>query len=194
MPGPEIIRPGTRAVLASKGEYAGWRATRAAGDFDLRTFAIRASPARARQHESVDEFIEPSTRLRAPGVLRDDRNGADTIIPERSPIIPRRSPCPAHPASRARLRPACSVPRGRENTPSDARPAGNEPTAIAQKRRHRDQQQDGMTPAAPATERISLPITRGSDTPTPRPAGRFGRRFSSPLIRINAPAIPPAVT
>ena len=29
-------------VIATKGEYAGWRATRATGDFDLRTFAIRA--------------------------------------------------------------------------------------------------------------------------------------------------------
>src|SRR5260221_11063495 len=31
-------------VVAAKGEYAGWRATRATGDFDLRTFAIRAYP------------------------------------------------------------------------------------------------------------------------------------------------------
>jgi HlyD family secretion protein len=31
-------------VVASKGEYAGWRATRATGDFDLRTFEIRAYP------------------------------------------------------------------------------------------------------------------------------------------------------
>jgi HlyD family secretion protein len=31
-------------VVAPKGEYAGWRATRATGDFDLRTFAIRAYP------------------------------------------------------------------------------------------------------------------------------------------------------
>ena len=31
-------------VIAAKGEYAGWRATRATGDFDLRTFAIRAYP------------------------------------------------------------------------------------------------------------------------------------------------------
>jgi HlyD family secretion protein len=29
-------------VIAAKGEYAGWRATRATGDFDLRTFEIRA--------------------------------------------------------------------------------------------------------------------------------------------------------
>jgi HlyD family secretion protein len=31
-------------VIETKGEYAGWRATRATGDFDLRTFAIRAYP------------------------------------------------------------------------------------------------------------------------------------------------------
>jgi HlyD family secretion protein len=31
-------------VIAAKGEYADWRATRATGDFDLRTFAIRAYP------------------------------------------------------------------------------------------------------------------------------------------------------
>jgi len=31
-------------VIAAKGEYAGWRATRATGDFDLRTFTIRAYP------------------------------------------------------------------------------------------------------------------------------------------------------
>ena len=31
-------------LVAAKGEYAGWRATRATGDFDLRTFQIRAYP------------------------------------------------------------------------------------------------------------------------------------------------------
>src|SRR5712671_1590411 len=31
-------------LIATKGEYAGWRSTRATGDFDLRTFAIRAYP------------------------------------------------------------------------------------------------------------------------------------------------------
>ena len=38
-------------VIAPKGEYAGWRATRATGDFDLRTFAIRAYPV-----EKIDEL------------------------------------------------------------------------------------------------------------------------------------------
>ena len=31
-------------VIAAKGEYTGWRATRSSGDFDLRTFEIRAYP------------------------------------------------------------------------------------------------------------------------------------------------------
>ena len=31
-------------MIAAKGEYAGWRATRATGDFDLRTFEMRAYP------------------------------------------------------------------------------------------------------------------------------------------------------
>ena len=31
-------------VIAAKGEYTGWRATRASGDFDLRTFEVRAYP------------------------------------------------------------------------------------------------------------------------------------------------------
>jgi HlyD family secretion protein len=31
-------------VIGTKGEYTGWRATRARGDFDLRTFEIRAYP------------------------------------------------------------------------------------------------------------------------------------------------------
>lgn len=34
-------------VIAPKGEYAGWRATRATGDFDLRTFEVRAYPVPA---------------------------------------------------------------------------------------------------------------------------------------------------
>lgn len=39
-------RPLTVAVrtIAARGEYAGWRATRATGDFDLRTFEVRAYP------------------------------------------------------------------------------------------------------------------------------------------------------
>lgn len=39
-------QPVTVAVrtIAARGEYAGWRATRATGDFDLRTFEVRAYP------------------------------------------------------------------------------------------------------------------------------------------------------
>src|SRR6266700_2692840 len=42
-------------LVATKGEYASWRATRASGDFDLRTFSIRAYP------------VEPVPQLR-PGM------------------------------------------------------------------------------------------------------------------------------
>ena len=31
-------------LIATRGEYASWRATRATGDFDLRTFEVRAYP------------------------------------------------------------------------------------------------------------------------------------------------------
>jgi HlyD family secretion protein len=41
--GDRIVRLEVR-VIAAKGEYTGWRATRASGDFDLRTFEIRAYP------------------------------------------------------------------------------------------------------------------------------------------------------
>jgi HlyD family secretion protein len=34
-------------VIGARGEYTGWRATRASGDFDLRTFEVRAYPAEA---------------------------------------------------------------------------------------------------------------------------------------------------
>jgi HlyD family secretion protein len=34
-------------LIATKGEYASWRATRATGDFDLRTFSIRAYPVQS---------------------------------------------------------------------------------------------------------------------------------------------------
>ena len=31
-------------LIATKGEYTSWRATRSTGDFDLRTFSVRAYP------------------------------------------------------------------------------------------------------------------------------------------------------
>jgi HlyD family secretion protein len=36
-------------LIATRGEYASWRATRATGDFDLRTFSIRAYPVERTQ-------------------------------------------------------------------------------------------------------------------------------------------------
>ena len=42
--GDRLITAGIKEI-APKGEYAGWRATRATGDFDLRTFEIRLYPA-----------------------------------------------------------------------------------------------------------------------------------------------------
>ncbi len=36
--------PAEIKLIATQGEYAGWRATRATGDFDLRTFEVRAYP------------------------------------------------------------------------------------------------------------------------------------------------------
>jgi len=41
--GDKLITAAIRRI-ATRGEYAGWRATRATGDFDLRTFEIRAYP------------------------------------------------------------------------------------------------------------------------------------------------------
>jgi HlyD family secretion protein len=34
-------------VIGAKGEYTGWRATRSTGDFDLRTFEVRAYPTQS---------------------------------------------------------------------------------------------------------------------------------------------------
>ena len=51
--------------IATRGEYASWRAPRAAGDFDLRTFEVRAYP--------VDEVAE----LR-PGMSRSAIRGPIT--------------------------------------------------------------------------------------------------------------------
>lgn len=58
-------RPITVAVrsIATRGEYAGWRATRATGDFDLRTFEVRASP------------VEPLSGLRPGMSVYFDRSG-----------------------------------------------------------------------------------------------------------------------
>ena len=53
-------------VIATKGEYAGWRATRATGDFDLRTFEVRAYPVApagsAAGHERLRGLAESDRR------------------------------------------------------------------------------------------------------------------------------------
>ncbi len=51
-------------TIATRGEYAGWRATRATGDFDLRTFEVRAYP------------VEPLAGLRPGMSVYFDRSGA----------------------------------------------------------------------------------------------------------------------
>lgn len=44
--GDRVVRVRVKTI-APRGEYAGWRATRATGDFDLRTFEVRAYPTEA---------------------------------------------------------------------------------------------------------------------------------------------------
>jgi hypothetical protein len=52
-------------VIATKGEYAGWRATRATGDFDLRTFAIGAYPV-----DKIDGLWPGMRKRRFKGAIR----------------------------------------------------------------------------------------------------------------------------
>ncbi len=61
--GPSTIAVAVRSI-ATRGEYAGWRATRATGDFDLRTFEVRAYP------------VEPLPGLRPGMSVYFDRAGA----------------------------------------------------------------------------------------------------------------------
>jgi HlyD family secretion protein len=51
-------------LIATKGEYASWRATRATGDFDLRTFSIRAYPVdKVRElRPGMSAYMEWATR------------------------------------------------------------------------------------------------------------------------------------
>jgi HlyD family secretion protein len=51
-------------LIATKGEYASWRATRATGDFDLRTFSIRAYPVEkvARLRPGMSAYLDWRTR------------------------------------------------------------------------------------------------------------------------------------
>ena len=63
-------------LIATKGEYAGWRATRAYGDFDLRTFAIRAYPV-----EKVPELRPGMSPIRTGG--HADEAAPQTWVPAR---------------------------------------------------------------------------------------------------------------
>ena len=51
-------------LIATKGEYASWRATRASGDFDLRTFSIRAYPVQpvAELRPGMSAYLDWRTR------------------------------------------------------------------------------------------------------------------------------------
>jgi HlyD family secretion protein len=51
-------------LIATKGEYASWRATRATGDFDLRTFSIRAYPVEKvpELRPGMSAYLDSSTR------------------------------------------------------------------------------------------------------------------------------------
>jgi HlyD family secretion protein len=51
-------------LIATKGEYASWRATRATGDFDLRTFSIRAYPVEkvAELRPGMSAYVDWRTR------------------------------------------------------------------------------------------------------------------------------------
>ena len=51
-------------LIATKGEYASWRATRATGDFDLRTFSIRAYPVEkvAELRPGMSAYLDWRTR------------------------------------------------------------------------------------------------------------------------------------
>ena len=74
-------------LIETRGEYAGWRATRATGDFDLRTFEVRAYPvsplpASPTGHERLRRVADRRAPMRAPpkpGLLagRDARVALD---------------------------------------------------------------------------------------------------------------------
>jgi HlyD family secretion protein len=51
-------------LIATKGEYASWRATRATGDFDLRTFSVRAYPVEKvpELRPGMSAYMELATR------------------------------------------------------------------------------------------------------------------------------------
>jgi HlyD family secretion protein len=75
-------------LVATKGEYASWRATRASGDFDLRTFSIRAYPV-----QPVPE-LRPGMSAYFEGGLGNEAGVKTRILagrPARVPLAVRRS-------------------------------------------------------------------------------------------------------
>src|SRR5262249_24645178 len=94
-------------LIATKGEYASWRATPATGDFDLRTFSIRAYPVdrvpelRPGMSAYLDWRARERDRRRSPASLRSPGAEAGGCWP---PPLGRllffgcpRSPSPASP-------------------------------------------------------------------------------------------------
>lgn len=65
----------------AKGEYSGWRATRATGDFDLRTFDIRAYPV-----EHV-EGLRPGMSAYAQAPLWPVVGGAFSLVRQGDPLV-----------------------------------------------------------------------------------------------------------
>ena len=80
-------------LIATKGEYASWRATRASGDFDLRTFSIRAYPVAAgagaaagdeRLSRLADAAMRPASK---PGFWRVARRECAWLFRDRVALL-----------------------------------------------------------------------------------------------------------
>ena len=80
-------------LIATKGEYASWRATRAPGDFDLRTFSIRAYPVAAGAgtaagHERLSRLAVAAMRLAPkPGFLLVARRECQWLFRDRVALL-----------------------------------------------------------------------------------------------------------
>ena len=80
-------------LIATKGEYASWRATRATGDFDLRTFSIRAYPVEqgagaAPRHERIPGLAAAPMRPRPkPGFCLVARRELRWLLHDRVALI-----------------------------------------------------------------------------------------------------------
>ena len=90
-------------LIETRGEYAGWRATRATGDFDLRTFAVRAYPV------SPLPALRPGMSVYAEWPAGERREGAGEA--GTAPGRHARTALDAARRRRARVGPPCSDPR-----------------------------------------------------------------------------------